>query len=393
MKEKISRIELLKGLPHDMQVEIVENMARKDFTESEKASIQNLLRKEFEKNTNQGKRNDMPKIDVDHMVDPKAIGQKPEGGNNPRYEEIPKERELKKPKGIEGRTLGDIAKEAGRTDEKIGAILGESDEQVRKRDKVFDNIDDKTKEDLDSGKKSLNSAYQKTVATQNKLVKAPPLPKGKFNHIVQDPGWDFDNKNIGGAGKSGASFQYKTMKTIDIAKIPIQSIAADDAILYMWTTNQHLITGSMLLKDFMEIAHGMNPKDIEVFGKIKVQSDALSVMICHGFTPKHIITWHKDKKEGWGGYSFNNVTEHLIIGVRGKGVKPFGLTEKTMVSTIWKKDHSTKPEEVWSLIEKCVATQNWDNKRLEMNCRDPRKDWQPHGDQITDKDVEAWKKL
>ena len=33
----------------------------------------------------------------------------------------------------------------------------------------------------------------------------PPLPAGKFNQIVEDPGWSFKNKNIGGAMQEGFS--------------------------------------------------------------------------------------------------------------------------------------------------------------------------------------------
>jgi len=131
----------------------------------------------------------------------------------------------------------------------------------------------------------------------------------------------------------------------------------------------------------------------EILGKQVVQSDALSVMYCHGFTPKYIITWEKVGKEGWGGYGFNNVTEHLLIGIRGK-VPPFGLSEKTIIKSKYvPRTHSVKPEDMWQLIEKCVAATRWTHRKLELNCRTPRKGWHPHGDSITSKDIEEWQKL
>ena len=338
MHNKPNRLDILESLPGDLQIEIVENMFRKDLTESEKAEIQNILKTHLSKHTQQGKRNDLTL-----------------GKNMPEVD--------------------------GRVNNQISEMLGESKENVRKRDIVYKAIDEgvideETKQELDAGSKSLHSAYKDAMEIQNKNTKIPRLPKGKYNHIVQDPGWEFKNKSIGGSGTSGSAHQYTVQATLKIARIPVHKIAADDAIMYMWTTNQHLVTGSMLMSDFLHLAY-----NIEAEVDVPVQSDALAVMQCQGFEPKHIITWYKQNKNGWGGYSFNNVTEHLIIGTRGK-VKPFGLTEKTMVSSVWKKSHSEKPEEAWQLIEKIVKTQRWQHQKLEMNARKPRPGWTPHGNQI-----------
>lgn len=266
-----------------------------------------------------------------------------------------------------------------RTQSSVEKILKSNDKELIKK--------------LDNHEITTHKAERLLVQKENAKKPIPALPKGKFTDIVTDHGWWFDNKNIGGSGKSGASFQYKLQPTADIAKIPIKDIAADNAVLYEWTTNQHLITGSMLMKDFLEIAYGYAKEKAEFLGKTKVQSDALSVMYCHGFTPKYIITWEKEQKEGWGGYSFNNVTEHLLIGIRGK-VPPFGLQEKTIVKSKYiPRSHSKKPEVMWNLIEKCVAKTRGTHRKLELNCRNPRKGWYPHGDEITEKDIKAWKKL
>jgi len=94
-----------------------------------------------------------------------------------------------------------------------------------------------------------------------------------------------------------------------------------------------------------------------------------------------------------GGYGFNNVTEQLLIGIRGK-VKPFGLQEKTIVKSKYvPRSHSKKPEAMWQLIEKCVVKTRWKHRGLEMNCRTPRKNWYPHGDEITLEDIKNWQKL
>ena len=376
-----SRLELLKCIPFDLRVEILENEMRKDFTESEKAYVAEILKPYFQKQTKQGNRND-----------------------------------IKKTKSTSPNMLVKVKPET--VNEKIAKVLGESDENVRRREIVFEKINKDAKKDLDSGKKTLNSLYQRTIAGQNASRPDTPLPTGKFTDIVEDPGWYFGNKNIGGSGKSGAAFHYKTEPTNKIARIPVHSIAADNAVLYMWTTNQHLITGSMLVSEYYEIlwkqklemfckktsnqdkvkklqeqTNADNELLSDMLQKQKVQNDAIAVMHCHGFAPKCIITWEKEEKEGWGGYWMNNVTEHLLIGIRGK-IPPFGLQEKTIVKSKYvPRSHSKKPEVMWDLIEKCVAKTRGKHRKLEMNCRHPRKGWYPHGDQITTKDIQEWQKL
>ena len=282
-------------------------------------------------------------------------------------------------------------------------------------EKILKSGDEKLIKKLDNHEITTHKAEQLIRKKEIESTPIPSLPIGKFNHIVEDPGWDFGNKNIGGSGKSGAAFHYKTEPTNKIARIPVVSIAADNAVLYMWTTNQHLITGSMLMSEYLEILEQQKferkiknltdkgkIKEIknvfrekvseisDILGKIKVQSDALSVMHCHGFTPKSIVTWEKEEKNGWGGYWLDNVTEHLLIGIRGN-VPAFGLSEKTIIkSKFVPRTHSRKPEEAWQLIEKCVAKTRWSHRKLELNSRTPRKVWLPHGDAITPKDLDEW---
>jgi len=381
-----SRLDLIKSLPYDQQIEIVEN-DKKNWTESEKYEIAEILRKQLEKTKSPGKRTDL-------------ISTATTTTSDKHLSEVTKDNQA-----------------SSRINEEIGKVINESYETVRKRDKVFKNIDEKTKKALDSGEKSLNSLHTKIVIKENREKPSSPLPAGKFTDIVTDNGWDFGNKNIGGSGKSGAAFQYKTEPTNKIARIPIVSIAADNALLFEYTTNQHLITGSMLMSEYYEILneqklqtyckkttnqnkinefqeHIKSDNELlsDILKKQKVQSDALAVIHCHGFTPKCIVTWEKEEKEGWNGYWLNNVTEHLIIGIRGE-VPAFGLTEKTIVKSKYvPRTHSRKPKVMWQLIAKCVAATKGNHRKLEMNCRTPRKGWHPHGDKITAKDIEKWQK-
>ena len=296
-----------------------------------------------------------------------------------------------------------------RTQSAVEKILKSGDQDIIKK--------------LDRHEITTHKAEQMIRRQEAESVAVPPLPRGKFNHIVEDPGWSFGNERIGGNGKSGASHHYRTEDTASIAKMPVSLIAADDAVLYMWTTNQHLITGTMAMSEYLQILGNRKPgrkrKSMTESNKAKelrqqqaeaeagnaaasitsgllegqkVQSDALAVMRCHGFEPKCIVTWEKEDKPGWGGYWLSNTTEHLLIGVRGR-IRAFGLQEKTIIkSRFVPKAHSKKPEEAWHLIEKCVQATRKPHKKLELNCRNPRKGWHPHGDQITAEDIIKWRK-
>jgi hypothetical protein len=71
------------------------------------------------------------------------------------------------------------------------------------------------------------------------------------------------------------------MTVEEIAALPVGSIAHDDCVLWLWTTNAHLLSG-----------------------------DALAVCKAWGFEPKTILTWAKDKM-GFGVW-LRGQTEHCI---------------------------------------------------------------------------------
>ena len=56
----------------------------------------------------------------------------------------------------------------------------------------------------------------------------------KYSVIYCDPPWKFNNKNTGGSMKSGADAHYKTMNIEDIKKLPIENIAEENCMLFMW---------------------------------------------------------------------------------------------------------------------------------------------------------------
>ena len=78
----------------------------------------------------------------------------------------------------------------------------------------------------------------------------PCLPNKKYQVIYADPPWDYGGRmqydkttikdeNIGFEKKifiSSATFKYPTLKLKQLKELGVKTIAADDCILFMWTT-------------------------------------------------------------------------------------------------------------------------------------------------------------
>jgi N6-adenosine-specific RNA methylase IME4 len=55
---------------------------------------------------------------------------------------------------------------------------------------------------------------------------------GKYSLIYADPPWSYGNTISNGA----AADHYSTMKLIDIKRLPVWELAAENAVLAMWYT-------------------------------------------------------------------------------------------------------------------------------------------------------------
>jgi len=71
-----------------------------------------------------------------------------------------------------------------------------------------------------------------------------PLPNKKYHIIYADPPWSFYNDSDSVFDKTTKIGVYKppypVLSSENIKKIPVETIAEDDAILLIWTTDYHL---------------------------------------------------------------------------------------------------------------------------------------------------------
>jgi N6-adenosine-specific RNA methylase IME4/ParB-like chromosome segregation protein Spo0J len=171
----------------------------------------------------------------------------------------------------------------------------------------------------------------------------PPLPTGPFRVIVADPPWAYDARSEDPSHR--AANPYPQMSLEAICAMPVASLAHDDAILWLWTTNSHM-------------------------------RDAFAVLDAWGFRHKTILTWAKDRM-GTGDW-LRGQTEHCLFAVRGRPVVT--LTNQTTLLRGPLREHSRKPDEFHALVESlCPAPEGG---RLELFARQARPGWVVAGAEV-----------
>ena len=174
-------------------------------------------------------------------------------------------------------------------------------------------------------------------------IRANPVvtPDGRYQVIVADPPWKYDSRSEDTThrGKN----MYPEMTVPEICKLPVGTLAQDNCILWLWTTNA-----------FMRGAY--------------------ECLDAWGFQEKTILTWDKVNM-GLGDW-LRNVTEHCIVAVKGRPV--VSLTNQTTMIREARREHSRKPEAFYSLVEALCP-----GSKLEMFARAQREGWAAWGAEST----------
>ena len=172
-----------------------------------------------------------------------------------------------------------------------------------------------------------------------------------FGTILADPPWQFANRTGKVAPEHKRLSRYTTITLGDICAMPVASLAADPAHLYLWVPNA-------LLKE------------------------GLQVMQAWGFEYKTNIVWQKIRKDGEPdgrgvGFYFRNTTEILLFGTRGKNARTLqpGRSQVNVIKSR-KREHSRKPDEQYGIIQQC----SW-GPFLELFARGRRNGWSVWGNQ------------
>lgn len=173
----------------------------------------------------------------------------------------------------------------------------------------------------------------------------------KYQIIYADPPWSFSNKNTGGGLKSGASAHYNTMRIEDICKIPINEIADDNCVLFMWWV-------------------ASQPKE------------AIQLAESWGFKVKNMTGFNWVKTTALGklffgmGFWTRAGSEMCLIAVKGKPKRISGAIRSVVMAE--NKKHSQKPQIFRDEIIKLMG----DLPRVELFARNKTEGWDVFGNQV-----------
>jgi N6-adenosine-specific RNA methylase IME4 len=223
---------------------------------------------------------------------------------------------------------------------------------------LFDNIiQSNGKQKVVSGYR-IYDAEQKRRTVRNDLPSLyPDLPEKKYDIIYCDPPWDYGGKmQFDKSGKkdvnknwernifiSAANFQYPTVKTKELMKIPITEIAKDDCLLFMWVTSPHMEQGIALGK-----AWGFEFRTVAfVWDKMVHNPGQYTLSYC----------------------------EMCLVFKRGRIPTPRGSRNEKQLVRVPRGQHSQKPIEVLKAIERMFPTQD----RIELFARHKPDGWDVWG--------------
>ena len=172
-----------------------------------------------------------------------------------------------------------------------------------------------------------------------------------YSVIYADPPWKYNARNNPNT-KFGSGTPYPTMPTEAIEALPVESIANDNAALFLWVTGPYAAKGHHT-----------------------------RVMEAWDFRPVTIaFTWVKTNNNGsyrFGpGYYTGSNAELCFLGIRGK-MKPANNAVRQVIARPIDK-HSKKPAETRARIEALFG----DVPRVELFARQRATGWDTWGNEL-----------
>lgn len=221
---------------------------------------------------------------------------------------------------------------------------------------LFGNIYERNDKNI-SGYRIYNKEVERKTVRNDLPSLYPDLPEKKYDIIYCDPPWDYGGKmQFDKSGKkdinknweknifiSAANFQYPTVTTKELKKIPIRDISKDDCLLFMWVTSPHMEQGIELGTawgfDFRTVAF--------VWDKMVHNPGQYTLSYC----------------------------EMCLVFKKGKIPTPRGSRNEKQLIRVPRGKHSQKPMEVLKSIERMFPTQD----KVELFARHQPEGWDVWG--------------
>lgn len=195
-------------------------------------------------------------------------------------------------------------------------------------------------EQIRRGEKKIVEAKRELKREELGIV--PNLPKEKFSIIYADPPWKYD---FAQSDSRAIETHYPSMDMTELCALPVNDLAGDDSVLFLWVTAPKLREGLQLISAW-------------------------------GFSYRTGAVWVKDKI-GMG-YYFRSQHEHLLVGTRGNPRLPDPSKRPSSVIESPRTKHSEKPVRVYELIESMYPG----FKKIELFARQARKGWTAWGNKV-----------
>ena len=177
-----------------------------------------------------------------------------------------------------------------------------------------------------------------------------PFPNKKYNIIYADPAWHFKTYSNKGEKRSAIQY-YDCLNNNDICNLPVNDIANDDCILFIW------VIDSML------------PEALQVIKKWIFKYKTVA------------FTWVKQIKKSNGyftgmGYWTRCNPEQCLLATKGKPKRLSKAVRQLIISK--RQEHSRKPDEIRKrIIELCG-----DLPRIELFARQRVEGWDCWGNEV-----------
>lgn len=174
----------------------------------------------------------------------------------------------------------------------------------------------------------------------------------RYNIIYADPPWKYDRQK----GEGVAADIYQTMSLAEIESIPVNEIAADDVVLFLWVTFPKLKEGLSVIESW-----GFKYKTC-AFNWIKQNPKSDSFFVGLGF-------WTR------------SCSEICLLATKGHPHKVSPNVRQLCIAH--RMQHSKKPDEIRNrIVELCG-----DLPRIELFAREKSEGWDCLGNEIDGRDI------
>jgi N6-adenosine-specific RNA methylase IME4/ParB-like chromosome segregation protein Spo0J len=194
----------------------------------------------------------------------------------------------------------------------------------------------------------VESGEAKSMVDASRLMKREdmavdsPTPTGKYRVLYADPPWEYGS--VGPDYYGPAERHYPTMSLTELCALPVELLAEDDAVLFLWVTSPMLEAAFPLIKAW-------------------------------GFHYKTSFIWDK-VKHNFGHY--NSVRhELLLIATRGSCLPDAKELIDSVQQIERSGEHSEKPEEFRQIIDTLYPH----GRRIELFARKQVNGWEVWGNE------------